>query len=466
MRSLDTEREMILDDRLRWAGVIPAALWTFHLVYNAGVRGEPGNMMWMCHVTTLLLAVGLIGSFASLIRLSSAWVLLGLPIWLVEALAAGTTRISVLSHVLVPIVSVVAFSQVGEPRRLRVAVLQSLALYCFVQVAARLLTAPALNVNLAHRPYQFFASDLIGSFAVYWVVITAALVPVLALVHAGFARAFPAAAPDGEQATMATTATTTPAPAPAPTQARPAPEVPPQRRPLPLSGRGLEVVSRADVGAPRGFSLLEVMIVVVILGVLAAIALPDLTPAIHNARLRASMDEVASFLERARRDARASGRCTRVRAASPQQLVLEERTHGDCFTGDLNDAAWTQIAVANTIGPGFRYNLEVLPASAAGIVFRPNGRLRGDGDLDIQDDGGRVFIAVDALGAQGADIVVTTLGRVCGVRVFAPPGPLAAPVLCRDVAFVDSGSSLTNNAFGGGGGGGGGGFGGGGGSGC
>ena len=113
--SISFERELILDYRLRWLGLVPAVCFVFHAVYNLFVLEKPGNLLWMCHTTAFLLAVGLIASSTSLIRLVAPWTLIGLPLWLVDAVVVGTTRIAVLSHILVPLTAVVAISQIGGP---------------------------------------------------------------------------------------------------------------------------------------------------------------------------------------------------------------------------------------------------------------------------------------------------------------------------------------------------------------
>jgi len=52
------DREIVLDYRLRWLGLVPASCFVFHAIYNLFIVNRPGNLLWMCHVTTLLLAVG------------------------------------------------------------------------------------------------------------------------------------------------------------------------------------------------------------------------------------------------------------------------------------------------------------------------------------------------------------------------------------------------------------------------
>src|SRR3990172_9997317 len=69
---------------------------------------------------------------------------------------------------------------------------------------------------------------------------------------------------------------------------------------------------RRSEAALRAFTLLEMMVVVAILGVFFALAVPVLTPEVHKAQLDGASDVVASFVARARSQAMESKRCTRV----------------------------------------------------------------------------------------------------------------------------------------------------------
>jgi prepilin-type N-terminal cleavage/methylation domain-containing protein len=202
----------------------------------------------------------------------------------------------------------------------------------------------------------------------------------------------------------------------------------------------------------RGFTLLEMMVVVASLALLAAIALPDLTPAIHNARLRASVDEVNNFIERARRNARAENRCHRINVTTDKTAVVMERLQsGDC-AGVIADASWTEVARMNAPAPGFLYHLEKIPNPGTGpfeIVFRPNGRLKGNGDLDVENDGARIFIEYSKMGTIGMDVLVSSFGRICATRVPARPASLVSslPASC-DIGFAAGNDTLASEGSG------------------
>ncbi|MCC7073717.1 MAG: prepilin-type N-terminal cleavage/methylation domain-containing protein [Deltaproteobacteria bacterium] len=185
----------------------------------------------------------------------------------------------------------------------------------------------------------------------------------------------------------------------------------------------------------RGFTLLEALIVISILGVIAALAVPDLVPLLRKNRLASAADTTAAFLDGARRHAFATGRCTRVIAASATELTMQTRTVGDCV--NLDDTAWTDTATLKPEASTISYALASLstaaaPANKFRVVFRPNGRLVGDADLTstTSDDGARIAVVDSGLGTEARAVYVTANGRICGLVNPGPVPALAAPVVC------------------------------------
>lgn len=192
----------------------------------------------------------------------------------------------------------------------------------------------------------------------------------------------------------------------------------------------------AGAGSARGVTLIEMMITLAVLSIIVAIAVPDLVPMVHAQRVSGSAEEVASFVDRARRMAIAERRCVRV-VVTPagDALEVQRLRRPDCVTAPTD---WSPPLAAVRAAPGISFLLETLPGNepdARSLVFRPNGRLRGDGDLAVIDDGGRVFIA-HARVAKTAHVVVTATGRVCW-RAYASPNAaaLVSPVSCPKEAI-------------------------------
>ena len=198
----------------------------------------------------------------------------------------------------------------------------------------------------------------------------------------------------------------------------------------------------------RGFTLLETMVVLAVLAVLATIAVPDLSPAVHRARHRGASEELVAFLERARREARAEGRCHRVKM-SGNSLIMQERATADCSSTDvLDEAGWN--APKYTLNPPLSvfFQLDSLPAPALPgdeeVVFRPNGRVRGNNNLDITDDGARLVVGYQPLGSERWVVIVTTAGRIGGFRYPAPPGDFTRAIF-PGLDFGAAGTTDSNH---------------------
>jgi hypothetical protein len=157
------------DARFRLLGFLPL---TFFLV-QAGHYwryGGAGNLLWMCNVGDLLLAVGLFLEHRELIRAAAIWTIPGLGVWIrYVLLTSGLYFSTTLAHVGGIIVAMVVLRRV---RMDRVAWIYAFAWYVFMQIASRLTTAPDLNVNVAHH-IQTGWERVFSSYWKFWCVMSA-----------------------------------------------------------------------------------------------------------------------------------------------------------------------------------------------------------------------------------------------------------------------------------------------------
>jgi prepilin-type N-terminal cleavage/methylation domain-containing protein len=165
----------------------------------------------------------------------------------------------------------------------------------------------------------------------------------------------------------------------------------------------------------RGTSLIEMLITVSLLGIIAALAVPAMQPTVAEFRVYSSATAVASFIDDARRRAVAEGRCTRVRSLNGR-LITERRNATDCV--NLTLEGWTSAEMTLGLEGPVKLDLQALtnpgvtPTADHMIIFRPSGRLYGDGDLDTSDDGVRI-VMTESQAQDFRAVIVTAQGRVC-----------------------------------------------------
>lgn len=157
-----------LSTRFRLIGLLPLAFFLAQTIHYWRYGGTE-NLLWMCNIGNLMLALGLFLSHRELIRAAAIWTIPGLWIWIQYVLLAnGVFLSSTLAHVGGLIVALAVLRRV---RMDRIAWLYAFIWYLFVQLASRLITPATLNVNVAHR-IQTGWENTFSSFWKFWIVMT------------------------------------------------------------------------------------------------------------------------------------------------------------------------------------------------------------------------------------------------------------------------------------------------------
>ncbi|HSE97836.1 MAG TPA: hypothetical protein VLD57_06150, partial [Blastocatellia bacterium] len=160
---------------LRLLGVFPLLFFTAHFIFywtapfystNRGID----NMLWMCNVGNLLLAVGLLTSVKWITRMATVWLIPGLPLWLFEVVRNGGWLLtSFLTHIGGLIVALIAISKI---RAGKWAWAHALVWYIVMQLLSRAFTSPYWNVNVAHRIYGGYET-VVSEYWQFWALTTA-----------------------------------------------------------------------------------------------------------------------------------------------------------------------------------------------------------------------------------------------------------------------------------------------------
>ena len=161
--------------KLRLLGILPLIFFLAQGVHY-WKRDELGNMLWMCNVGNLLLALGLFLDRPLVIRLSAIWMIPGVFIWFIYVVLPWSPFLSsTLAHVGGLVVAMIALSRV---RMDRTAWRWAFGWYLMVQLASRFVTPPPLNVNLAHAVQPGWERAF-GSYWTFWLVLTVVTAVVL-----------------------------------------------------------------------------------------------------------------------------------------------------------------------------------------------------------------------------------------------------------------------------------------------
>lgn len=160
-----------------------------------------------------------------------------------------------------------------------------------------------------------------------------------------------------------------------------------------------------------GFTLLEILIILLILGIVTTIGLPTMNAALEDSRLAGAADEIVTALEYAQLTAMSSGGRTRVTVNEVTNTVLLEqfRPGVDLMTGgseldegDVEGGSFVTMAHPTSKGKDYTLNLG------------DEDRLSGV-DITSVAFGAQDFVTFDPLGAPSSG---GTMALACGAQVI------------------------------------------------
>lgn len=167
-------RKESLPWKVRLLGLLPLAFFIAHFwVYAlAELPYSTHNMLWMCNVSNLTLAIGLLFDLKWLTRVSVIWLIPGLPLWLVEVVGHGGWMLtSFLTHIGALIVGLIAMRWVRTDKWMW---LYAFAWFLFIQQISRIITSneyPHWNVNAAHAIYKGY-ENVVSHYWQFWMITT------------------------------------------------------------------------------------------------------------------------------------------------------------------------------------------------------------------------------------------------------------------------------------------------------
>lgn len=178
-----------------------------------------------------------------------------------------------------------------------------------------------------------------------------------------------------------------------------------------------------------GFSLLELVIVILILGIFAALGAPALLSSLDDAHLDAAASEVSTALRYAQLVAAGTGRATRVTIdAAADTLSVEQMAHANLSI--IMNPANTEIdeidiETGDTLGPAVHPTVRIAPYQ----VSFADDRFGGVDVLSATFGGGA---SVDFSGAGAPSSAGTVLLALGGRQVTVAIDDLAGRVTVSD----------------------------------
>jgi hypothetical protein len=140
-------------------GLLAVGFYAVHAAHELWM-GRPESLLWSCHLGSLAVGVGLLRRWPTWIGVGLLWLVVGVPLWVMEtAMQGGFEPTATLPHLGGLAIGLVGVRKLGLPQPVwRKAMAAILAL----QLLTRWITPEAANINLAFAVWpgweQYFPS--------------------------------------------------------------------------------------------------------------------------------------------------------------------------------------------------------------------------------------------------------------------------------------------------------------------
>lgn len=158
-----------------------------------------------------------------------------------------------------------------------------------------------------------------------------------------------------------------------------------------------------NLRVPAGFTLFEILIVILLLGILTMLGLPTLNSAMVDYRLTAAVEEIVNALQYAQLTTMTSGRKTRVVIGAPQDriAVRQYKTNADLFGGG------DELVAGDVEGGAYELMQYPLKKGTDYVIILPDESRFSGVDITASDFNVEAPVFFDTLGAPSKGGTVT-----------------------------------------------------------
>lgn len=136
---------------LIYLGFIPlfAAAYTSYISFSEGKAAE---ILWLCNVCNFTLALGLFAKNSMLIRISTLWLIIGTPLWILDNFQRGIyfTAHAFVIHVVGALVGIFALKYITHSPNIWI---KAAVFGLFLTLLSRFVAPPELNINMSANVY-------------------------------------------------------------------------------------------------------------------------------------------------------------------------------------------------------------------------------------------------------------------------------------------------------------------------